>query len=87
MKNGSPKHKIVILLGYENQKCVEALIDLAIFKLCRGLHSGLRDRSFFHERGGAGGIWGHSKKIGLKGGASRKKIKKGGGGGRTKKLD
>ena len=31
---------------------------------------------------------GHSKKIGLKGGASRKKMKeKGGGGGQTKKLD
>ena len=36
----------------------------------------------FYERGGAGGIWGgvHSKKIGLKGGASRKKMKKRGGG-------
>ena len=36
----------------------------------------------FYERGGAGGIWGggHSEKIGLKGGASRKKMKEGGGG-------
>ena len=31
---------------------------------------------FMREGGGAGGIWGgHSKKIGLKGGASRKKMK------------
>ena len=30
MKNGFPKHKIVILWGYENQKCLKALIDLAI---------------------------------------------------------
>ena len=39
--------------------------------------SSLRDRSFFYERGGAGGIGGggHSKKIGLKGRASRKKMK------------
>ena len=52
MKNGSPRRKIVISLGYENQKCLEALIDLAIFKLCRGLHSGVRDRSFFMREGG-----------------------------------
>ena len=30
MKNGFPKHKIVISLGYENQKCLKALIDLVI---------------------------------------------------------
>ena len=35
-----------------------------------------------YERGGAGGIWGgQSKKIGLKGGANRKKMKESGGGG------
>ena len=43
-----------------------------------------RDRSFFYDRGGAGGIGGggHSKKIGLKGGGSRKKMRESGGGGR-----
>ena len=41
----------------------------------------------FYERGGAGGIWGggHSKKIGLKGGTSRKKMKERGGGGSDEK--
>ena len=42
---------------------------------------GLRDSSFFYERGGLGGFrgGGHSKKIGLKGGgAAEKKRRKGG---------
>ena len=47
----------------------------------------IRDRSFFMREGGLVGFGGgHSKKIGLKGGASRKKMKERGGG-RTKKLD
>ena len=49
--------------------------------------AGLRDRSFFMREGGLVGFGGgHLKKIGLKGGASRKKMKERGGG-RTKKLD
>ena len=43
--------------------------------------SSIRDRSFFMREEGAGGIWGgHSKKIGLKGGAAEKNEGKGGGG-------
>ena len=39
----------------------------------------MRDRSFFNEVGGAGGIWGGSpKKNGLEGGASKKIREKGG---------
>ena len=40
------------------------------------------------ERGGAGGIWGgHSEKTGLRGKASRKKMKeRGGGGGSDEKI-
>ena len=85
MKNGSPKHKIVISLGYENQKCVEALIDLAIFKLCRGLHSGLRDRSFFMREGGLVGFGGGGaleKNWLERGGQPKKNEGKGGGVGR-----
>ena len=41
----------------------------------------LRDRSFFMREGALVGFGGgHSKKIGLKGGASRKKMKERGGG-------
>ena len=47
----------------------------------------LRDRSFFMREGGLVGFGGgHWKKIGLKGGASRKKMKERGGGS-DEKLD
>ena len=48
----------------------------------------VRDRSFFYERRGAGGIWGGGplEKNWLERGAQPKK-NEGKGGGRTKKLD
>ena len=47
----------------------------------------IRDRSFFMREGGLVGFGGgHSKKIGLKGGASRKKMKERGEGGADEKI-